>query len=80
MNIIQALQGKENLLNEDGVEESVVAAAERELNLKFAADFQIFSQMTMRCMIFIPISPYVKALHKPCQNAFLCPSHCTFDN
>lgn len=40
MNIIQALQGKENLLNGDGVEESVVAAAERELNLKFAADYR----------------------------------------
>jgi hypothetical protein len=40
MNIIQALQGKENLLNGDGVEESVVVAAERELNLKFAADYR----------------------------------------
>lgn len=42
MDIIQALRGKENLLNGDGVEESVVAAAERELDLKFAADYRAY--------------------------------------
>lgn len=42
MDIIQALRGKENLLNGDGVEESAVVAAERELDLKFAADYRAY--------------------------------------
>lgn len=42
MDIIQALRGKENLLNGDGVEESAVVAAERKLDLKFAADYRAY--------------------------------------
>lgn len=42
MDIIQALRWKENLLNGDGVEESAVVAAERELDLKFAADYRAY--------------------------------------